>query len=185
MKKAFTLIEILVALFLLTLLLGLAMSALKLYLRNFNDLKVSLPLKVINYEILDKNLKAIYPYPINNNKQYFFKQNQNSIKYISLYGFYFDNGVVSQLKCENNKLIYLESPLYNKYQNYLNPKILENIVYKRVLFKAKNICKIKVSKKDSMPDFIEIDIDNYKYFFKPEINWFKLKDILNIMEQNI
>ena len=185
MKKAFTLIEILVVLFLLTLLLGLAMSAFKLYLRNFNDITLSLPSKVINYETLNKNLKAIYPYPINNNQDYYFFEKANEIKYISLYGFYFNDAVVCELKCENNKLLYMESPLYNKQQNYLNPIILKNLLYKQVLFRAKYKCHIKVEENKGLPVFIELEIDNNKYFFKPEINWFKLKDILRIMEKNV
>ena len=185
MRKSFTLIEVLVAIFLLSLLLGLAMYSFKLYIKNFNTLNLTLPIKVINYEFLDKNIKALYPYPINDYKKYYFYNTKTSMQYISLYGFYFNYPVVSKLECINNNLIYMESPLYNKYQNYLKPKILKNLVYKRKLFKFNNRCNFDIKFKNNFPYFIKLYLDNKVYFFKPDINWYKLKDILKSMENNV
>jgi prepilin-type N-terminal cleavage/methylation domain-containing protein len=182
MKKAFTLIEVLVAVFLLSLLLASLMFAFKLFIKKLNDLVYTLPTRSINYELIYKNISAFYPYFLQSRDKkqlkLFFKNEKNYIEYISNYPLYYNRMVISRLECSNHKLLYSESLLFDKKQNYNNPVVFQNN-FKKVLFKYKHICKIDVQKNDNnFPELITVFIDDKKMIFPVISNYYRLKGLL-------
>jgi len=183
MKKSFTLIEVLVSIFLLSLLLASLMFAFKLFIKRLNNIVYELPNKSINYELLYKNISAFYPYFLQSkDKQHlrlFLKINKNSIEYISKYPLYFNKMVISKIECKKNHLMYFESLLFSKKQNYNSPIIFLKD-YNKTLFSYKKICNIKVirNKKNLFPRLVEITLDNDKMIFPIMSNFYRLKILL-------
>jgi hypothetical protein len=189
MRKSFTLIEVLIAVFLLTLLIATAMMSFKVFVKRADDVKYMLPKNAIDFELVNKTVKGFYPYCIKNGSkaEYFFHYNDKEVEYVSLNGLYYNNSVVSKLVCEDNSLVYYESPLFDKLQNYNNPKILKDENFKIVLLKDLKLCKIniKADQEGKFPLVFEIDTDKINMIFSPDSSWEKFKDTLNTNLENL
>jgi len=180
MKKSFTLIEILVAIFLLSLLLATAMFSFRLFIKSSDSVSVNIPKKAIAYEWIDKSISGMYPYVLqeNNNYKYFIHYNKKKLTYVSSIPLYYTDLVLVQLECKDNKLIYKESPIYNKFQNYKNPKIIENNSTKMVLLDNLEKCQINCKKNKNFLKEVDLILNSQKWIFTPKNSWVNLKKIL-------
>jgi len=187
MKKAFTLVEVLITVLLLTLLMATAMFSFRFFIKRVDSLDISLPRDAMSYEYLNHSIYGIYFYPVKevqNYKKidlYFFKHTKDSFTYITTTPIYYDKIAVAQVKYEDNKLYYYESKLYTKEQDYKNPRILNNS-YKKLL--KKNIEKFEIHysfyEKIKIPKNIELQFTtSNKWIFAIYSNNLKYKFILN------
>jgi len=189
MKKAFTLVEVLITIVLLTLLLSTAMFAFKFFIKRLDTMSLSLPKDAMAYEYLNHSIEGLYFYPINIKKnfktvnQYFFQTTDNSLTYITTTPIYYKTISVAKIQYDNHKLYYYESELYHKNQDYKNPKILknsysqilkkeiENFKINYILYQTKEIVEQNIPKKDvNIPKKIELLFDDNRWIFSVYAN---------------
>ena len=185
MRKGFTLVEVLVSVLLMTLLMSSAMFSFKFLLNQLDKIDISIPQKAISYEYLNHSISGMYFYPIQDRKKYFFKNTYDSITFITTTPIFYSHISIAKLVLINKDLIYSESPLYTKKQDYKNPKILNNsfsIVIKKDIKKF-NI-SIEYYKETNIPRLIRLIFDNKTWIFKIQSNHIKYKDKLNMEFSN-
>jgi len=182
MKKSFTLIEVLVAIFLLSLLIASAMFAFKLFIKNSDAINVKLPEKAISFEWLNRSVSGIYPY-ILNNFDYFYKCDNDKLIYVTTTPVLYRHLSVAKIFRQNDKVIYEESPVYNRFQDYSHPEILEGNVTKKIILFS-NIKKFKIiCHKKVFLDYITLKINDNTFMFTPKSEWNDLNNTLkSIME---
>jgi prepilin-type N-terminal cleavage/methylation domain-containing protein len=131
MKKGFTLVEMLVAVVLITLLIGVALFAFRLQVITITKAKKTSIEPVIIYENIRASLESMRYYVVNDydllhhplrQLHYFFNGDNASILYISENPLLSSDIAVSKLLCQDNALMYYEEPLY-QYIDYLRPAI--------------------------------------------------------------
>jgi len=147
-RVAFTLVEVLITILLLTMLIATAMFSFKFFIGNLDRIKLSIPKKAIYYEYLNHSISGIYFYPIDNKnqgslKKYFFKKGTNYFSYITTTPIYEDGISIAKVEYKDNYLIYYETKLYTKEQDYKKPMILKDSFHINFRFKIKiDECKI-------------------------------------------
>jgi len=131
MRKGFTLVEMLVAVVLITLLIGVALFAFRLQIISITKAKKTSIEPVIIYENIHASLESIQYYVVDqydmlnqpmNQLHYFFDGDPIKMIYISENPILHNGIVVSELICKDKKLLYYEEPLY-KFIDYLRPEI--------------------------------------------------------------
>lgn len=131
MKKAFTILEVLVVVVLVTLLIGVALFAFRHQIIAVAKSKKSAIDKVIKYEQIRTSLESIKFYVVDkydiigqpmNQLHYFFSADSKTINFITTNPIINDTVSVVRLKCENDSIYYYEEPLY-EYIDYLKPAI--------------------------------------------------------------
>jgi len=140
MRKAFTLVELLVAVVLLTLLIGTALFSYRQVLLNITKAEKSTFNEVLKVHQIRTSIESMQYYVVDNYNQFnqpmkqlhhFFNGNDYSFSYISLNPNFSTIPSLSQFKCKENQLIYTEEPLYGRLD--LNrPEFLEerqSVVY--------------------------------------------------------
>jgi len=140
MRKAFTLVELLVAVVLLTLLIGTALFSYRQVLLNITKAEKSTFNEVLKVHQIRTSIESMQYYVVDNYNQFnqpmkqlhhFFNGNDYSFSYISLNPNFSTIPSLSQFECKENQLIYTEEPLYGRLD--LNrPKFLEerqSVVY--------------------------------------------------------
>jgi prepilin-type N-terminal cleavage/methylation domain-containing protein len=186
MKKAFTLLEVLITIMLMTLLMSSAMFSFKFFLDRLDKTELSLPHDAMSYEYINRVISGLYFYPVEVIKnfkledEYFFKTTSTSFSFITSTPIFYDRISVAKVEYKDNKLIYYESKLYSKEQDFKNPKILAKDFSYLLKKDIKNF-KIKYSfyKKTNIPKNIELTFDNSeKWIFMIISNNIKYKSIL-------
>jgi len=140
MRKAFTLVELLVAVVLLTLLIGTALFSYRQVLLNITKAEKSTFNEVLKVHQIRTSIESMQYYVVDNYNQFnqpmkqlhhFFNGNDYSFSYISLNPNFSTIPSLSQFECKENQLIYTEEPLYGRLD--LNrPEFLEerqSVVY--------------------------------------------------------
>ena len=171
MKKSFTLIEVLVAMLLLSVLISTSFFAYKSLMNTFYKIKTSKIKTSLNYYRLYTAVSNLYYYTVYNydslDKKYkfriFFKGNENSMTFITKSPLFSNSISVVSIFCSNNNLKYREKRLYE--EDYLKPSIDEKdkIIS---LFPYKNSCKIKYKfeqNDETIPRIVLFEIDDKKY----------------------
>ncbi len=129
MKKAFTLVEMLVAIVLITLLIGVAIFSFRMQLLTIHKTKTEAINGVLKYNQIKSVLESIKYYVVQEydmlhhpirKLNYFFQGSEKQARFITNNPIYSDTVSLVQFTCKNNKLIYKEEPLYG-YMNYLQP----------------------------------------------------------------
>ena len=129
MKKGFTLLEMLVAIVLITLLIGVAIFSFRMQLLTIHKTKTEAINDVLKYNQIKSALESIKYYVVQEydmlNKpirklDYFFHGSEKEALFITNNPIYSEKVSLVQLTCKNKKLIYKEEPLYG-YMNYLQP----------------------------------------------------------------
>jgi prepilin-type N-terminal cleavage/methylation domain-containing protein len=183
MKKAFTLVEVLITIILMTLLMSSAMFSFKFFLGNLDRIDLSLPKNAMSYEYLNHSISGLYFYPVKTIKnfqkldKYFFDYTNTSFSYITTTPIFYDTISVAKVEYKDNHLYYYESKLYSKNQDFKKPKILEND-FEYLLKKDINNFEIKYSfyEKTEVPKTIELIYDNSeKWIFRVVSNNTNLK----------
>lgn len=147
-KKAFSLVEMLVAVLLITLLIGVAIFSFRHQLLIINKSETSGLSKVIDFNQLRTSIESMKYYVVDeydsfNNPlkdlHYFFKGNEKKMEYITKNPLFSDEIALVNLICEDSKLVYIEEALYGRI-NFLSPKVLEDSKEK-VFFNELEECK--------------------------------------------
>lgn len=186
MKKGFTLIEMLVAIVLLSLLIGVAVFSFRQQLLTVSNIKTTGLNRVINYYQLRSTIESMAYYAVetydNLNQpmkqvHHFFLGQQNRFTYITNNPIFSKKISVAQLECKDKQLVYYEEPLYSRI-DFMRPSILTDSSSK-LFFTDVNNCEIKYIFKgedhlalyNDIPDAIQMILsDKEKDFFTLYVN---------------
>lgn len=169
MKKAFSLIEMLVALVLVTLLVGVAMFSFKYQLIMIKKTKTSGISRAIIFNQLKTSIESMKHYVVDdydmlgksmNNLHYFFIGKQKKMEYITTNPLFSKEIAVVKLICKDQNLIYQEEPLYKRI-DFLRPEVLENS-RSSILFKNLDKCEFEYIPKENIPSQVILHIQNDK-----------------------
>ena len=147
-RYAFTLIEMLVALILISLLIGVALFAFKSQLMMIQKARTSGIDSVLSYNQLRSSLQSMKYYVVDDydvfgrdmkNLHFYFDGGKEKMTYITTNPLFSQDVAVAQLRCVDKKLIYKEEPLYGRI-NFLKPQVLEDSP-KITLFKNLSVCE--------------------------------------------
>jgi len=148
MRKAFTLVELLVAVVLLTLLIGTALFSYRQVLLNITKAEKSTFNEILKIHQIRSSIESMQYYVVDNYNQFnqpmkqlhhFFKGNDHSFSYISLNPNFSTLPSLSQFDCKENQLVYTEEPLYGRVD--LNrpefSEVSQSVVYRDDLLSCK------------------------------------------------
>lgn len=150
MKKAFTLVELLVAVVLLTLLIGTALFAYRQALVNIKKSQNSTFNETLKLHQLRTSIESMPHYVVDNYNQFhapmkelhpFFNGKATSLTYITKNPTYFKMTTLTKISCEDNTLTYFEEPLYRGI-NINSPKFTKE-VYSKIYWKEIAECQIR------------------------------------------
>lgn len=184
MKKAFTLVELLVTIVLFSLLLVVALYSFRFASLDIKNVNNTNPKEAIYYHKLRDAISSIYPYvdvdPKEKNRymavHYFFNGREKECFFITSSGFFFKELVMSHLYYKDKRLWYEEGIIFNKSINY---KKLETIPFTHRVMLLDNIDKLSLSYlsvnkivkelKNTLPSLITIETvkgeEKKKYLF--------------------
>ena len=178
-RAAFTLVELLVAVLLLTLLIGTALFAYRHILLHVKKTQTATIDRVLRFNQIRTTIESMQYYvidyydPLGNPMKklhYFFMGNAKEFQYITSNSTFLKEPTLASFKCEDNKLYYTEEPFYSG-RDLKRPKMGEDgkkkIYYnnlKRCNFKyITNNGEIKDTLQDTIPMVVGIyliDSDN-------------------------
>lgn len=178
MRKAFTLVEMLVAVVLLTLLIGVALFSFRLQLITIHKTKLESINKAINYTQLRSVIASMKYYAVEeydivqrvipHTWHYFFDADAKSMQFISTNPLFSNTDALVALTCKEHKLIYTEESLYDNI-NFLRPALLENSK-QSLLMKDLDKCSFSyITRKgkqveilqDDLPHAVKINVEQY------------------------
>ncbi len=128
MKKAFTLVELLVTIVLFSLLLVVALYSFRFASLDIKNVNNTNPKEAMYYHKLRDSISSIYPYvdvdPKEQNRymavHYFFKGEKEECFFITSSGFFFQELVMSHLYYKDKRLWYEEGIIFDKSIDYKN-----------------------------------------------------------------
>lgn len=173
-KKAFSLVEMLVAVVILTLLIGVAIFSFKHQLIAISKTKKIAIDKAITFKQLKSSLESMTYYVVNvydtlnqpmKDLNYYFKGTKKEVMYITQSPLFSTEDSVVQLKCDDEKLLYKEEKLYGRI-DFLRPSLLEDS-RELIMYNDLSKCEIQYyinnEKKDNLqnilPDAVEVKIE--------------------------
>jgi len=134
MKKAFTLVEMLVALVLISLLIGVAVFAFRLQLISIHKTKTEGLNRVIKYTQIRSLIESMKYYVVQEydmlnmpmqKLHYFFNGDEKKIIFITTNPIFSDTDALVELTCKEDTLTYKEEPLFFRI-DYLRPLFLND-----------------------------------------------------------
>lgn len=196
-RKAFSLVEVLIAMVIVTLITATGMFAYKMAIGEVNK-KESVRYESAMHFAQIKNLfNATYFYILEKRDSFFpdkfeyfylFDKSESRIKFVSNAPIYSKRLSLIDLKIEDEKLIYREKPIYDPNEDYKNPKfdkdtkeyvLLENIKEAKFSFEKPFDFPKDKDFSSTIPKLVilEFERDNqiYKYIFDIKYNFYKLK----------
>jgi len=181
-QKAFTLIEMLISIVLMTLIVATMMFAFKYSINEFKRIDSLVPHKVLKYHQLSSLINGMFPYIIEVQKGFEKKRyeayiypKENSLEFISKNPIYSDKISISKLECSDGNLKYYEKLLYSKDSNYLAPKIQESD-FKDIFYKDMESCRFtyEINSNRNNPSLITLQTSSNnkirEYVFAPVID---------------
>lgn len=197
-KKAFTLVEMLVVIVLLTMLIATAVFSYKNMIINLKHTKRDNYKKLFSFYQLRSSVSAMTYYALYKEEKielresdayyYFFEGDSSSMRYITTNPIYSKQTSVASLSCYEDTLVYAETLLYDS-QNYLQPQILDD-AQKLVLYQNIEDCKLDyiyegsevVSLQNDLPQLVHVSFVEDKkerdYYIKVRSNRDNLKLII-------
>ncbi len=189
-KKGFTLIEILIALVIFTIIIGLSAYSFRFYAGVVNKIIMPYPKNAVIFTKLRNALDSSF-YFVGQKKDLSGKENffmyfygtNSRITFITTKPLLENTLAVCSLYLKNSQLIWEESPVYSKLDNYKMPQITRQNIKRTVLFK--NVSKFNItyfinsssfsSIKERYPTLIEMNFTlnkaKKKLFFKIKSNF--------------
>lgn len=146
-RGAFTLIEMLISILLLTLIIATMMFGFKQSINELQRTQSITPHKVLEYSQMASAIKGMFPYVVEVQEGFedkklkaYIKTQPQLLEFISKNPIYGDEISIIKLECIEEQLIYYEKPLYSMESNYLEPKIEEEDK-KKSFFKKLESCQ--------------------------------------------
>lgn len=186
MRRAFTVIEVIVTFAIVTILIFFAIYSFRYSVANVKKATYYMPKTTIAYTTLDNIISGIYYYVIELHKKEFvdfFNGAPQSMTFITVSSFFQDMPSVGRLVCSDKKITYTESPLYEKHNNYADPLISE-VSNTMTLFEAVSSCHIAYilssgstveSVKNQIPEGVVIKFkqndNDYEFVFSIQSNF--------------
>ena len=191
-RNAFTLVEMLVVIVLLSMLIATAVFAYKNMIIHVKHTKRENFNTLYSFNILRSSIASMVYYVIEDelsfdniqensvNLQYFFSGNPQQCTYIPKNPLFSKAISVASLRCEDNELRYYETLVYGP-QDYKHPRILDDALPK-VLFTDLESCKLDYISKNSdvtqmsntLPEVLHLSIKKHNTELKKEY-YFHLK----------
>ncbi|WP_457643480.1 type II secretion system protein [Persephonella sp.] len=195
MRRGFTLIELLVAIVIFSSLVALAAYSFRFYADVVKKITMPYPERAINFSYLDDAFKSLLVFvgqkkDISGKMQFYdvFYGKPHSVEFVSAEARGINGVAICRLSLDNES-VYLEcSPVFNKLVDYKEPKIVEKIAEKLVVFKNVKSMRLfyfyrgervsHISRK--IPELIQLSLvykDNRKFdmFFAVKTNFFNKK----------
>jgi len=148
-RQAFTLVEMLISILLLSLIVATMMFGFKFGINTLQKSRSIAPQKVIEFAQLRSVIKGMFPYVIevqegfeDKKLQVYLYPKNKSLEFISKNPIYSEDISIAKLECLDDTLLYYEKPLYTKQSNYLEPQ-LNDEDKKRVLFEKLEDCQFE------------------------------------------
>ena len=178
-KNGFTLVEMLVAIVLLSLLIGVAVFAFRMQLMNVQKLKTSGLDSVLHYTQLTSPIESMKYYVVQEYDllgrpmrvmHYFFLGTSKSMRFITTNPNLSESDALVEFICTDKSLVYKEEPLFDRI-DFLRPDFLEDsfttVLYtdlKYCSFSFKNTNgEILTQLQDDLPRSVIIDLANDEY----------------------
>jgi prepilin-type N-terminal cleavage/methylation domain-containing protein len=166
-KKAFTLVELLIAVLLLTLLIGTALFSYRQALLNISKAKKSTFNEVLKVHQIRTSIESMQHYVVDDYNQFnqpmkklhiFFTGNKHYFQYISLNPTLYNIPTLSAFECKDNTLIYKEEMLYSRI-DVNRPEFLEDSK-KIIYWKDIKDCKFEYKIENTIMTFLENRVPN-------------------------
>ena len=150
MRRGFTLVEMLVAIVLISLLIGVAVFSFRLQLMSVQKTKTEGLNAVLKYNQVKSALESIKYYVVQEfdalgrpMRQFdeFFSGDENHALFITNNPIFSDKVSLVELSCVDNTLLYKEEPLYSRYMNYLRPAFNEEHTRLLKIYKELQRCE--------------------------------------------
>lgn len=163
MRRGFSLVEMLVALVLISMLMSLGLLAYKQQLSVMKKFQTKGIERVLNFHQLRSLINSMFFYVVTDYDRFgnnmelfhqFFKGNAQEMTFITQNSLYFDGLCVARLACVEDKLIYQESKLYSPHNNYLEPAIVEGF-YEKEFFHDLSECRFSYEAKERFVEELE------------------------------
>jgi len=183
MKKAFTLIEMLIAIILLSLLIGLSIFSLRLQFMTIKKIQLNNMSKIIKFNQLKTTIESMKYYavqefdilnrPIKYKWYFFFQGDEEKMIFVTQNPIFIEEDALVKLECLENKLIYTEEALYGKI-DFLKPSFLKNS-RKYILYDNLKTCNINyfntkgdIKKKlfNEIPLIVHINLNQDDFFIR-------------------
>lgn len=176
-RRAFTLLEMLIAVLLLTLLVATAVYSFRFVLLNLSKQQFSGINRLLEYTQLRGSIASMRYYVVDNydsfsnpmnQLHYFFKGNPKQMVYITQNPVFSNSTAVAKVECKDKKLLYTEEPLYRRI-DFTQPKVLKDSSQK-VLFSKLLNCEFIYHKnrqtqsqlEETLPDSVEFKLTTKK-----------------------
>lgn len=176
MKKAFTLVELLVAVLLLTLLMGTALFSYRQVLLNITKAQKTTFNEILKIHQIRTSIESMQPYVIDEYNHFnqpmkklhiLFNANEQGLKYVSLNPSFSTIPSLSELRCVEDKLIFKEEPLY-QHLNLNQPVFSQEhkeMIYWEEIYDCKFSYVIREKRvevvNNELPSFVELTfLDN-------------------------
>lgn len=176
MKKAFTLVELLVAVLLLTLLMGTALFSYRQVLLNITKAQKTTFNEILKIHQIRTSIESMQPYVIDEYNHFnqpmkklhiLFNANEQGLKYVSLNPSFSTIPSLSELRCVEDKLIFKEEPLY-QHLNLNQPVFSQEhkeMIYWEEIYDCKFRYMIREKRvevvNNELPSFVELTfLDN-------------------------
>lgn len=174
-RKGFTLVELLVAVFLFTLLIATALFAHRHIILTIKKKQFHTIEKVLAFNQLKTSIESIQRYIVDDYNQFnkplknlhpFFKADKDTILYITQSPIFSNIPSIVELKCDNGDLVYKEEPLYGR-NSVISPTLFNDTPSKKYYQELQN-CYFKYTKQDKtitnnlnneIPISIELNIE--------------------------
>lgn len=144
MKRAFTLVEMLVAIVLLSLLIGVAVFSFRLQLISIHKIKTQSLNKVLRFNQIKSTIQSTKYYVVQqydmlnlpmSQLDYFYQGTAKEIRFITTNPIFTQEDALVMFMCKDNMLLYKEEPLFAKI-NFLRPDFRpqsrELVLYKNI-----------------------------------------------------
>jgi len=175
-KKAFTLVELLVAVLLLTLLMGTALFSYRQVLLNITKAQKTTFNEILKIHQIRTSIESMQPYVIDEYNHFnqpmkklhiLFNANEQGLKYVSLNPSFSTIPSLSELRCVEDKLIFKEEPLY-QHLNLNQPVFSQEhkeMIYWEEIYDCKFSYVIREKRvevvNNELPSFVELTfLDN-------------------------
>lgn len=202
MKKAFTLIEVLVAIVLLSLLIAAAVFAFRLELLTIKKIRQNGLQETLTYHQLHTAIESMKYYVVQDydavgrpmkSLHYYFHGLPQSVQFITTSPIMGSQDTLIRLKCEGDKLLYLQEPLFGRI-DYLRPR-LQSDSRKKILMKNLKKCgfsyvdengRVTTTLKRVMPRKVMLffkykgEDRKYQFYVKSDDNY-TISRVMNVM----